>query len=634
MKHGFVKAAAITPKLKVADVTFNVNEIKKEIAKNVENGVEILVFPELCLCGYTCGDLFLQPSLVSACKKALVEIATFTNGITALVFVGLPFAYNGKLYNVAAAVQNGKILAFIPKTNLPNYAEMNEQRYFATALSDTQEVDFYGETVPFGTKILICDEKDEQVKVGCEICEDLWVANSPCLSHASAGATIVVNLSASSETVGKAENRRLIVSAQSHKCACAYVYANAGSGESTTDVVFAGHNLVAEKGKILAESKPFTENPAVAEIDVSALCLDRMKTNTFTVNSDGYTQIFARFTGDGDLQERKISRTPFVPVGENAKCRAETVFSIQANALKKRLEHTNAKTAVIGVSGGLDSTLALLVVARAFDLIGKDRKDIVAVTMPGFGTTGKTYENALKLIDGIGATKREISIRDSVLQHFKDIEHDENCFDVTYENAQARMRTLILMDIANQTGGLVIGTGDLSELALGWCTYSGDQMSMYGVNCSVPKTLVKYLVGVEAENIGGETQGILTDILQTEISPELLPPDQKGEISQKTEDLVGPYELHDFYLYRVLRYGDCPEKAYYLSKYAFQDKYTDEELKKWLKNFYKRFFAQQFKRSCAPDGVKVGAVGLSPRGDFKMPSDAVSSLWLSELEKI
>ena len=645
MKYGFVKVAAASPQLKVADVKFNTLKIEEEIARQTKAGTEILVFPELSLCGYTCGDLFLQPLLIESCRAALKEITDFTKGISMLVFVGLPVKNAGKLYNCAAAVCDGKVLGIVPKTHIPNYSEFYELRHFASApmensrvcLWDEDSAETTGAYAAFGTALLFTDKKSPEIKVACEICEDLWVGDPPSTRHAAAGATIVVNLSASDETIGKADYRRLLVKSQSGKNICAYVYADAGVGESTTEMVFSGHNLIAENGSIIAESKPFAGAAASAEIDVAFLAAERQKINTYqSRENDGlYATIGANFCGEGELSLRKVSRTPFVPeesvlLGE----RVELILSSQAHALAKRLTHTNAKTAVIGISGGLDSSLALLVTARAFDLAGKERKDIVAVTMPGFGTTGKTYRNSLKLIDCVGASGRSIDISKSVLQHFEDIGHARDDLDVTYENAQARMRTLILMDLANKTGGLVIGTGDLSELALGWCTYNGDHMSMYAVNSSVPKTLVKHLVRYEGNKTGGETQAVLEEILNTEISPELLPPDKEGKIVQKTEDIVGPYELHDFYLYHAIRCGETPKKVYYLANYAFAGKYDNVVLLKWLKNFYRRFFSQQFKRSCIPDGVKIGSVTLSPRADWRMPSDASAALWLAELESL
>lgn len=545
--------------------------------------------------------------------------------------------YMGKLYNCAAALCNGRVLGIVPKTHIPNYSEFYERRYFSPAPNGN--IPDYRlweeECTTFGPKQIFADEKNPEVKVACEICEDLWVGMPPSVYAASAGATIIVNLSASDETIGKADYRRMLVKSQSGRNVCAYIYADAGTGESTTDMVFAGHNLIAENASVLSESLPFSKGRATAEIDASFLAAERRKLTTFTGTEtpSDFIVTKAGFCGDGELTLRKVSKTPFVPQ-ENIQLgeRAELILSIQAQGLARRLSHTGAKTAVIGISGGLDSSLALLVSARAFEILGRDKKNIVAVTMPGFGTTGKTFDNSLKLIECTGASGRTINISESVLKHFEDIGHDRKALDVTYENAQARMRTMILMDIANKTGGLVVGTGDLSELALGWCTYNGDHMSMYAVNSSVPKTLVKHLVRYEGMRKGGELQKVLEAILATEISPELLPPDKEGKIAQKTEDIIGPYELHDFYLYHAIRLGETPKKVYYLAKYAFGKAYDEKTLLKWLKNFYRRFFSQQFKRSCIPDGVKIGSVTLSPRGDWRMPSDASAELWLEELE--
>lgn len=651
MAYGFVRVAASSPDLRVADVEYNVGQIKNKIAELAEKRVSVMVFPELCICGYTCGDLFFQPTLLSACEKGLAEIAECTKGISALVFVGLPFRHGGKLYNVAAAVSNGRLLAFIPKTHLPSYNEFYERRYFVPAADRTEYIEYvdedvdedvdgpdmlFGEDVVFGTKVIFASPDDKDFTVACEICEDLWAPSSPGEKHAGNGASIIVNLSASDETIGKAEYRRTIINAASGKNVCGYVYADAGVGESTTDMIFAGHNIISENGSILAESKPFSGEDAISEIDVGKLSTERRKLTTFPSASDrDYIVLpFKSYTEEDDLM-RTFSRTPFVPhEKDELNERAQLILSMQANALAKRLKHTNAKTAVIGVSGGLDSTLALLVTCRAFDIIGKDRKDIVAITMPGFGTTEKTKGNSLKLMEELGVSGKTVSITDSVRSHFKDIGQSEENKDVTYENSQARMRTMILMDTANKTGGLVIGTGDLSELALGWCTYNGDHMSMYAVNSGVPKTLVKHLVRSEGERIGGAAALTLDDILNTEISPELLPPDKDGHIAQKTEDIIGPYELHDFYLYYAIRWGYPPEKIYYIAKQTFKGAYDKKTLKKWLKNFYKRFFSQQFKRSCLPDGVKIGSVTLSPRADWRMPSDAAANLWLKEVEEL
>ncbi len=630
MKYGFVKVAAATPELKVADVKFNVANIKEEISQNYAKGVEVLVFPQLSLCGASCADLFFQPLLIKSCKQSLKEIADFTKGLSMLTFVGLPFAYEGKLYNCAAAICNGEILAIIHKINL----NAEEVRYFAPANEEIHD------------KISLCDDydtyftcnrvfKDEEhdVVVGCELGEDLQADMPPATRYVNAGAQIIVNLCATVELVSFAKRLETALKAYSEKKNCAYVLANAGVGETTGGCVYAGRNYVVENGAILEKTQPFSSQTAIAEVDVGFLRHEKSKKDKTDAFNESILPVFCSFVGEKGFALRKISKTPFIPVEQERAQRFELILSMQAQALAKRLKHAYAQTAVLGISGGSDSTLALLVVSRAFDILKKDKKEILAITMPGFGTTGKTYNNALKFIQCIGATMRCINITDSVLQHFKDIGHNSNQTDVTYENAQARMRTLILMDIANQTNGLVIGTGDLSEIALGWCTYNGDHMSMYAVNSSIPKTLVKSLIAYEAERLNGELHAVLSDILGTEISPELLPPDKAGEIAQKTEDLVGPYELHDFYLYHILRRGACPKKVFALAKYVFGESYDDATLHKWLKNFYKRFFTQQFKRACAPDGVKIGSVSLS-NNDWKMPSDACVSLWMEEVEKL
>lgn len=637
MNYGFIKVCAATPEIKVADVQFNTAQIIKAIKQSAENGSQLTVFPELCVCGYTCGDLFNQPLLIKACENAVAEICDATKGLQTLVFIGAPVEYNGKLYNCAVAVNNGEILGIVPKTYLPNYGEFYEKRNFSPAPSENglSVIEFANrEAVYFSTGLIFCAENYPEFTVAAEICEDLWAPLSPSVGHAQSGANIVVNLSCSNETVGKAEYRRDLVKMQSAKLVCGYVYCDAGDGESTTDLVFAGHNLICENGAVLAESKLFENGLLYSEIDVSLLAYERRRMSS-VYNTESETDYRREFiTSDSAcVLTRKFSKTPFVPEGGlQLDERGELILSIQSKGLEKRLKHTSSKTAVIGISGGLDSALALLVTCRAFKLLGKDTKDIIAVTMPGFGTTDKTKINSVKLIKALGATARTVPIGASVLKHFKDIGHNAEDKNVTYENAQARMRTLVLMDIANEESGLVIGTGDLSELALGWATYNGDHMSMYGVNASVPKTLVKYLIKYEAERLGGKCGKVLTDILNTEISPELLPPDENGNISQKTEDLVGPYILHDFFLYYAVRRGYEPSKIQYLAEYAFKDEFDAETIKKWLKNFYKRFFAQQFKRSCIPDGVKVGSVALSPRGDWRMPSDAVAKLWLDDIE--
>ncbi len=633
MEYGFVKVAAATPEIRVADAKYNAEQIIRLIRAAESENVQLLVFPELCVTGYTCGELFSHSVLVEGAKDALKKIVDATAGTKTLVFVGVPYLAHGALYNCAAAICGGRLLALVPKTYLPNYAEFYERRNFVSFDGAMRTVEWEGQTVPFGARVVFRAANQKNFTVSAEICEDLWVPAPPSVSHALAGAHIIVNLSASSETAGKADYRRLLVKAQSAKTVCGYVYADAGEGESTTDLVFSGHDLIVEDGEILAESALFQSGLTVSEIDVDKICFERRRVNTFSDSrapSDYVEVSFETLTAPAPLT-RNISAHPFLPE-KNADERAELILSMQAAGLKKRLKHTNSATAVIGISGGLDSSLALLVTVRAFQALGKDPKDIVAVTMPCFGTTDKTLQNSLKLMEALGVTSRIVPVKDAVLQHFKDISHDENNKNTAYENAQARMRTLVLMDIANDANGIVIGTGDLSELALGWATYNGDHMSMYGVNASVPKTLVRHLIAYEGKRLGGAAGAVLEDILHTEISPELLPPED-GKIAQKTEELVGPYELHDFYLYHAVRWGFPPEKVLYLAKAAFKEKYSDDTLRKWLKNFYRRFFSQQFKRSCLPDGVKIGSVSLSPRGDWRMPSDAESRLWLEKLEE-
>ena len=640
MKYGFLRAAAVSPALKVADPAYNAARIAEAIAAHAQKGTELLVFPELSLSGYTCGDLFLQKQLTDGCVAGLLAVAAATEGKKMLVFVGLPVVSGGKLYNCAAAVSGGKVLGIVPKTHLPNYAEFYEQRHFAPAPKGHRLLKLAENvTVHFSTDILFCDAAHPEVCVACEICEDLWVSDAPSARHAAAGATVIVNLSASNETIGKREYRKTLVSAQSGRCACAYVYADAGMGESSSDLIFAGNHLIYENGALLGEAEPFSGGEVCADLDAEYLLNERRRMNTVRSladgEGDGYLRESVDIMSDAEPTLCALSSAPFVPAEEGERGeRAQLILGMQAQALARRLAHTNAKTAVIGISGGLDSTLALLAAVRAFDLLKKDRKNIFAYTMPGFGTTGKTKGNSLALMEAMGVTARTVPISAAVLKHFEDIGHDPQVLNAAYENAQARYRTMILMDVANETGGLVVGTGDLSELALGWCTYNGDHMSMYAVNCGVPKTLVKHLVRAEAKRLGGKTERILEDILATEISPELLPPDAAGNIAQKTEDIVGPYELHDFFLFRFLRRGDRPAKTLYLAERAFAGRYGRAELKKWLINFYRRFFSQQFKRNCVPDGVKVGSVSLSPRGDWRMPSDASAALWLDEAEKL
>lgn len=637
MKDGYIKAAAITPKVRVADTTFNTEQICREIEGRAKSGVKLLVFPELCITGYSCGDLFLQDALLAGAKKGLKSIVKCTKGVDALVFVGLPFSYRGKLYNVAAAACGGELLGLVPKTHLPNYNEFYELRHFTKGMAETVYVEFDGESVPMGSNLLFSCDTVEGLIVAAEICEDLWAPNPPSIRHALAGATVIVNLSASDALTGKDAYRRELVCGQSARLLCGYVYAGAGAGESTQDAVFAGHSLIAENGALLAEFGPFEEGAAVTELDIKKLLEERRRNSVFEPNGTGADYDEAEFSLKPEKTKltRFIDPAPFVPGRKGERdARCEEILLIQEMGLCGRLRHTGATCAVVGISGGLDSTLALLVTARAFDRLGLDRKGICAVTMPGFGTTGRTYDNAVGMIKSLGARFLEIPIRDAVSLHLKDIGHDASALDVTYENAQARERTQILMDVANREGGLVIGTGDMSELALGWATYNGDHMSMYGVNASVPKTLVRHLVRHCADGCGdAELKDVLHDVLDTPVSPELLPP-KDGTISQKTEDLVGPYELHDFFLYYMLRFGFSPKKVWRLAKIAFAGAYEDAVILKWLKNYYRRFFSQQFKRSCLPDGPKVGTVALSPRGDLRMPSDASARIWLDELEKL
>lgn len=634
MKYGFVKTRAVSPSLRVGNVDYNVNQIADEVRKAEASEVQLLVFPELSLCGYTCGDLLLSGVLQQACLRGLAKLKDVSVGKEVLFFVGLPFVCGGSLYNCAAAIHNGKLLGIIPKTHLPNYHEFYEGRYFTRPdVDQIRRISVLGEDVPFGTDLIFVSANMPSFTVACELCEDLWAPDSPSVRHAQNGANIIVNLSASNELVGKLDYRRLLIKAQSGKLCCGYVYADAGKDESTSDMVFASHNLIAENGVVLSETLPFVGGYTETEIDVDALQNERICMNTFASTSDGLN-IFFEQTERECVLTRKIDSLPFVPQGKELERRCGLILSMQSSALAQRIEHTHSQTAIIGISGGLDSTLALLVTARAFDLLGKRREDIIAVTMPGFGTSYKTKNNSISLMQAIGVTIRTINIGASVNRHFKDIEHDPEVRNVTYENAQARMRTLILMDLANEKNGLVIGTGDLSELALGWCTYNGDHMSMYAVNCSVPKTLVKSLVSYEGKRVGGRLEIVLKSVLETDISPELLPPNENGEIAQKTEDIVGPYELHDFYLYQFIRKGFSPAKTLYLAQCAFGDKYSRETLKKWLINFYRRFFTQQFKRNCVPDGVKIGSVSLSPRADWRMPSDVDATIWLKEAEAL
>lgn len=635
MRHGFIKVAAATPDIRVADVDYNKGQIIKQMDEAAEAGAKIIVFPELCTTGYTCSDLFLQDILLNSAKKALVEIAEHTKNLDALVFVGVPIAVGGELYNVAAALNHGNILGFTTKSFLPNYGEFYEMRQFRPGPKKAEKILFGGKEIPFGPQLLFVENQMANLIVSAEICEDVWSPVPPSIEAAREGATVIVNCSASDETIGKASYREALISGQSARLISGYIYANAGEGESTTDLVFGGHNLIAENGTILAEAKRFSNGIIYTEFDVQKIANERRKNTTFTGTQE---HVLPRIPFGLEQTETILTRTfpsrPFVPRDDQERAkRCEEILTIQAMGLKKRLAHTHAKSAVVGISGGLDSTLALLVTAKAFDALGLERSGITAVTMPCFGTTDRTYQNACKMSLKVGATLREVRIGDAVMQHFKDIGHDPQDHSVTYENSQARERTQVLMDIANQTGGLVIGTGDMSELALGWATYNGDHMSMYGVNASVPKTLVRHLVHYYADTCEDSSlKEVLYDVLDTPVSPELLPP-KDGEIAQKTEDLVGPYELHDFFLYYFLRMGYEPGKIYRIAKLSFAGEYDDETIYKWLRTFCWRFFSQQFKRSCLPDGPKVGTVALSPRGDWRMPSDACVALWIQNLEK-
>lgn len=699
MKDGFIKVAAGTPNVQVADCEFNAAEIIKMVREMEAEGARVMVFPELCITAYTCGDLFWQENLLEEAKVQLMRIAEETADVDAIIFVGLPLEYKGKLYNVAAGLNHGEILGFVPKTYLPNYNEFYEARYFTSgedvdgtvtirrseyglhhdeemtdedvefgleaevealeeedSFEELEEIDeepdyidedeteeFDEVDVPISSNILFICQEMPKLKIAAEICEDLWVPNPPSVGHAYHGANLIVNLSASDEVVGKDSYRKSLVSAQSARLLCGYIYATAGEGESTQDVVYGGHNLIAENGTILAESRRFVNGALYADLDIHRLDNERRRMTTCRFVPDlapegqdvFYNEVYFNAGRGVTPLTRKFDSRPFVPgIKEERERRCDEILNIQAMGLKKRLAHIHCQNAVIGLSGGLDSTLALLVTVRAFDMLGMPREKITAVTMPCFGTTDRTYNNACQLSECLGATLKEVNIREAVNLHFRDIGHDPEVHDVTYENGQARERTQILMDIANQSGGIVIGTGDLSELALGWATYNGDHMSMYAVNASVPKTLVRHLVRYYADTCeDAKLSEILLDILDTPVSPELLPP-KDGVISQKTEDLVGPYELHDFFLYYMLRWTFPPKKIFRLAQNAFAGEYDDETILKWLKTFYRRFFMQQFKRSCLPDGPKVGSAAVSPRGDLRMPSDACSRLWLEELETL
>jgi NAD+ synthase (glutamine-hydrolysing) len=640
MKDGFIKAAAGSVAITVADVKANTVEIKKRIAQADAAGVNLLVLPELCITGYTCGDLFYSDTLLNAAIEAAADICHYTADKYPVVIAGLPVKYHYKLYNCAAVIHQGRILALVPKTHLPNYAEFYEKRQFSSAdklMNINAHVLVNGKKIPIGSHILFRHAEMEAYRFGVELCEDLWAPSPPSEGLCKNGAVIIANPSASNEVIAKEGYRRMLVSSTSARLICGYIYCNAGPNESTQDIVFSQHHIICENGAMLAENKPFEERDLlITELDCGRLANERHKMTSYvSVPDESCLVIEFKQKMKETVLTRKIEKQPFVPSDDALlNERAQTILRIQTYGLKKRLEHTQSKTAVVGISGGLDSCLALLVMVRAMDLMHRSRKDIIAVNMPCFGTTERTKSNAEKLSEYLGVTLKKIDITKAVNQHFKDIGHDSTIYDVTFENSQARERTQVLMDIANQENGIVVGTGDLSELALGWATYNGDQMSMYGVNASVPKTLVRYIIRYAALRADEKLASLLEDILDTPVSPELLPADENGDISQKTEDLVGPYELHDFFLYYMLRFGFSPLKIYRLAKYAFEGAYPDEIILKWLKIFIKRFFGQQFKRSCMPDGPKVGSVSLSPRGDWRMPSDASYRLWMNELENL
>ena len=637
MKDGFIKTAAGTPDIKVADCEYNRAQITELIDRAYAGGVRVLVLPELCITGYTCQDLFFQQELLDGALEALRAIVEHSAGMNMLISVGCPLRFRGELYNCAVIMINGRIFGVVPKKFLPNYNEFYEKRHFTAAPEGEFDIELFGEKVPFGLGLLFECRQLPELVFAAELCEDLWAAEPPSIALALGGATVIANLSASNEVIGKDAYRRELVSGQSARLLCGYVYASAGSGESTQDLVFSGHDIIAENGVILAESRLYSTGLTVTEIDVKKLAAERRRNTSFI---GGIRPGVRRIAFDMPLTEteltRTVVRTPFVPQASAEKDkRCEDILAMQAHGLEKRVRHTNAKTLVIGISGGLDSTLALLVCVEAMKLLGRPASDILAVTMPCFGTTKRTRSNAERLCGLLGTQLRVIDIAASVKQHFMDIGHDESSHNVVYENGQARERTKILMDLANAENGMVVGTGDLSELALGWATYNGDHISMYGVNASVPKTLVRHIVKYYAGTVENqELSDVLMSVYDTPVSPELLPADENGNIAQITEDLVGPYELHDFFLYNGIRWGFPPKKVFRLALYAFGDSYDRETILKWLRTFYRRFFSQQFKRSCLPDGVKVGSVTLSPRGDWRMPSDASSALWLKELEQL
>ena len=642
MSYGFVKVAAAVPHVQVADCFYNIEEIEKLMRQASEEGVQMITFPELSITAYTCLDLFTQQTLLNNAEKALLKLVSNTADLAIFTIVGIPLRTENRLINAAVVFQKGEILGVVPKTYLPNYKEFQEQRWFTSSTElQKSRISIAGKEYPLGSYLLF---KSEQIVAGIEICEDLWVPVPSSSLLAMQGANIIFNLSASNELIGKHNYLRSLICQQSARCMAGYVYASSGFGESSTDLVFAGNGIIAENGNLLAESARFTmkEQLVISEIDIESLQNDRQVNTSFMYgayellkNKASETIHFQLETSKEFKLTRSIDPHHYTPSGEALAERCEEIFQIQIAGLAKRIAHTHAQTAVVGISGGLDSTLALLVTVMTFEALKIPREQIIGITMPGFGTTGRTYNNAVNLIHSLGVTLKEISIKEACLQHFKDINHDPTIHDVTYENSQARERTQLLMDVANKLNGLVIGTGDLSELALGWATYNGDHMSMYGVNGSIPKTLVKYLVEWIAQNkVDKASQATLLDIVDTPISPELIPADENGNIKQKTEDLVGPYELHDFYLYHFIRFGSSPAKIYFLAQKAFHGIYDNTTIKKWLYTFFRRFFQQQFKRSCLPDGPKVGSISLSPRGDWRMPSDAISKLWLSEIEQL
>lgn len=635
MDFGFVKIATFSPEIKVADVDFNVNSIKNGIDIAVEEGVEVLVFPELCLTGYTAGDLFYSKTLLNGAKVGLEQIAQYTKDKNIIVFVGLPFQKDGLIYNVCAGISDGVILGIVPKSYFENYSDFCEKRYFAPAVEDVSYVSINGveneeDLIPFGKNILFNDVNNQSLRIGVEIGDDLNAIVPPSIYHAINGARLIVNLSANPEFSGMCEKRCNLIKEHSKRCACAYVYANAGYGESTTDCVFSGHSVIAENGQILVEKKPFESKLCVAEIDIEGIDYQRSKCFNQQVKLDEKKYYNVGFLVNSNTQKpkRTYEKHPFIKIGEE-----QLLIDIAAHGLKKRVEHVNAQKIVIGISGGLDSTLALIIASRTMQLLNRSTKDIVAITMPCFGTSKRTFDNSVVLSKAFNTTLKKIDITKAVKRHLKDIGHSEDLHDAAYENSQARERTQVLMDYANSVNGLVVGTGDLSELALGWATYNGDHMSMYAVNGSIPKTLVRHLVGYTAKNSKTKLKSVLVDILDTPVSPELIP-SKDDKIGQVTEDIVGPYDLHDFFLYNIVKRGFTPTKTYFVAVNTFKGQFDSQTILKWLKVFVRRFFTQQFKRSCMPDGVKVSEISLSPRGSYKMPSDAVSKLWLEELDKI